>query len=1001
MRWILQLAMLATMAWASPAAAGPTLPLMPGYKRTAFTVEDGAPSAATAIAQTPDGFLWIGTSQGLWRFDGVRFERVATLEKVGGSGVRSLLVTRGGDLWIGYGFGGVALARGGRILSIDAADAPKGWVYSLAEAPDGAIWAVSGGAMYRYAAGRWTKRSYSQFGRAQRALVRRDGSVWVCIRDATRSRLLRLDARSFSPTVIAELGNGACAIAEAPDGAIVVADQTRIRVGAGMSDALIPRATLPAPMSEAVITVGRNGDAWIAGFSRRIFRVALHGIGRAGVGETATFESPGGAAGYATGAFEDREGNWWVGTDRGIDRFHPVDVVHNSATDPRLLALVPIEENPYQLLVDGQRTVFVRVDRRLFRIAPDGSAMPLAMAGLSAQDVECAARDAGVWVRTMRDTVRLVGGERARSVRLPAGFGADSRCFEDRDGRLWVGIAPSGLIRYDSQDRNPQAVSFDDRPGTIPYMIAQGGSGVVTYVGYGYTAAFGGRAFRMILGYQPNPFTFIGTILQRPEGLLIGGESGLGMLRDGRIRMMPAGEKGVFGDVSGLVQNAAGETWLLSQAGLVRLSSAALSARLKEGSGALPLRIFDQDDGVLARSSIQGFTDLVEAADGRLWFANQTGIYSIDPRRLTRNSLPPEVVVRAVSADGRPIAPAPQLRLAAGTRGLQIDFTAASLGVPKRVSFRYRLAGVDADWIDPGARRQAIYTGLGPGTYRFQVIASNDDHVWNRTGFIMEIVIPPTFVESRWFLLLCVVAALTVGWLLYSLRIRHLRHRFNALLRERLDERERIARDLHDTLLQGFQGLMLRFQVVANRLLPDDPLRSSVDQALDRAEAVLVESRDKVSDLRNEANGPPLEERIRHILEALTQDGGTRTALTVEGTPRPVSRRAAEEAAAIAEEALRNAHRHAAAAHVQVVVTYGHDALTVVVRDDGRGFDQEEAAHKRQQGHFGLIGMDERALHAGGTLSVSARRGRGTEIMLTVPALAAYGPQRARKNPFW
>ncbi|WP_448664675.1 two-component regulator propeller domain-containing protein [Sphingomonas sp. CJ20] len=997
MRSYARMAMLAIVAWAALTAAGPSLPVMPGYKRTSFTVEEGAPSSVTSIAQTADGFLWIGTGQGLWRFDGVRFERMPALEKTGGSGVRTLLGTRRGELWIGYGFAGLARSKGGRVLPASPGEAPRGWTDSLSEAPDGAIWAVSSASLYRHAGERWTRRNYAELGRPIQALAARDGSIWACLRNDDKRRLIRIDPVTLAPTVVAELGE-VCTLSRDGGGGVLVADGKRIRqFGAGRATGRTV-VILPEGMSDPAIGVGRNGDGWVASYSRRILKFTLPGSAPSAAREATVFESARGDANYATAPFQDREGNWWVGTDRGIDRFHPVDVVHNSAVDPQLRAVVPSETRAHQIFADGRRTIFARVDRRFFRIADDGKAVPLPAASLGPDDIACAARDAGLWVRIAPDTVRLVGGERTRSVRIPPAdrpLAVASRCFEDREGRLWLGMSSHGLLRYDQSDRNPQAMVFDDRPNAFPYMMAQGRDGVITYIGYGYTAAFDGRRFRTLIGYARNPFTFVGAILQRPDGLLIGGESGLGMLRDGRIRMVPAGENGVFGDVSGLVQNAAGETWLQSQAGLVRVPTAALSARIEGRPGALAYRIFDQDDGVIGTSSVRGFTDLVEAADGRLWFANRTGIYSLDPRRIARNALPPPVVIRALAADGRPMAVAPSLDLPAGARNLQIDFTATSLGVPRRVSFRYRLAGVDADWVDPGARRQAIYTGLGPGRYRFQVIASNDDGVWNRTGANLEIVIPPTFVESRWFILLCAAAALAIGWLVYSLRIRRLNQRFDALLRERLNERERIARELHDTLLQGLQGLMLRFQVVANRLPAENALRGVVDEALDRAEAVIVEGRNKVRDLRSETSDLPLERRITEMLETAAQDSAARTTLTVEGATQPLTRRAGEEAFAIAAEALRNAHRHAAAQHVEIIVTYGFAALTLAIRDDGRGIDQDEVAAKRRDGHFGLIGMEERAVRAGGSLRVSTRRARGTEVVLTIPALAAYGRGRS------
>lgn len=1001
-----RVALLAIVAWASPSVAGPGLPVMPGYKRTSFTAEQGAPGSVNAIAQTADGFLWIGTTQGLWRFDGIRFERMPALEKIGGSGVSALLATRRGELWIGYGFGGVARTRGGHILPASPGRAPKGWTESMSEAPDGALWVTNAGYLYRHAGGRWTKGSYAALGRPYRVVAARDGAVWACLRNNDKGRLIRIDPVTMAPTLVAELGE-VCTLSRDGGAGVLIAASKQIRQFDGGHPAGRTVAILPEGMADTVIGIGRNGEGWATNASRRILKFTVPGNGRSEAGAATLFESALGDAAYSESPFQDREGNWWVGTDRGIDRFHPVAVVHNSAIDPQLRAVVPADPHPYQVFADGRKTIFVRIDRRFFRIADDGTAVSLPVTSLGPQNKACAARDAGLWIRTAPDRMRLVGGERARSVRIPSAdpaLAADSRCFEDREGRLWLGTLSRGVLRYDQSDRNPQVTLIGDSPNGspyLPYMMAQGRDGVLTYVGYGDIGAFDGRRFRTLVAYSRNPFTFVGAILQRPDGVLIGGESGLGMLRDRHIRMVPAGANGVFGDVSGLVQNAAGETWLQSQAGLVRLSSAALSARLEGRSDALAWRIFDQDDGVIGPSSVRGFTDLVEAADGRLWFANRTGIYSLDPRRIARNMLAPPVVIRAIAVDGRPRAPAPSLDLPAGTRNLQIDFTATSLGVPGRVAFRYRLAGIDVDWVDPGARRQAIYTSLGPGRYRFQVIASNDDGVWNRTGAIVEIVIPPTFVQSRWFIALCVAAALALGWLVYSLRIRRLNQRFDALLRERLSERERIARDLHDTLLQGLQGLMLRFQSVANRLPTDTPLRGEVDEALDRAEAVIVEGRNKVRDLRSESSDLPLERRIRQMVETATPESAARVTLTVEGSTRPIARRAMGEACAIAAEALRNAHRHAAARQVEIIVTYGFDALTLTIRDDGRGIDPDEVAAKRRDGHFGLVGMEERAIRAGGSLHIATRRTRGTEIVLTIPALAAYVRRPTARSAFW
>ena len=337
------------------------------------------------------------------------------------------------------------------------------------------------------------------------------------------------------------------------------------------------------------------------------------------------------------------------------------------------------------------------------------------------------------------------------------------------------------------------------------------------------------------------------------------------------------------------------------------------------------------------------------------------------------------------------------MTLAEGTSSLQIDYTALSLAVPERVRFRYRLEGVDAGWVDPGERRQAFYTKLGPGKYVFSVIAANNDGVWNATGAKLDFEIAPTFVQTRAFLVLSLIGAAATAWLLYSLRLRQMSARIRAGLEERLGERERIARELHDTLLQGFQGLMLRFQAATERIPADQPARAMMEAALDQADTVLVEGRDSVRGLR-----PPAARDLSEVFLAVAGRAGDHAVkfeVIVEGRPRSLHPVVAAEITRIGSEAIVNAFRHAGATRIDVSIGYHRNTLTLKVVDDGQGID-EAILEAGRKGHFGLTGMRERAVLIRGEFGLTSRIGAGTEVALTVPARFAYASQGRRGLAF-
>jgi len=361
---------------------------------------------------------------------------------------------------------------------------------------------------------------------------------------------------------------------------------------------------------------------------------------------------------------------------------------------------------------------------------------------------------------------------------------------------------------------------------------------------------------------------------------------------------------------------------------------------------------------------------------------------------LNGNVTPPPVQVEAIVADRKSYLPQRGLQLPELTRDLEIDYTALSFAVPRKVKFRYILEDHDVRWQEPGTRRQAFYNDLRPGHYRFRVIACNNEGVWNEAGASLGFEILPAYYQTTWFRALCIGAFFGLLWALYHLRVRQLQQKFAMVVEARVDERTRIARELHDTVLQSLHGLLMSFQRAAN-LLPDRPVEAKqrLEGAIDQATQAIAEGREAVQGLRSSTVVTnDLAVAIQTLGEELAQQNGHDAPLfevAVEGTPCGLNPILRDDVYRIAGEALRNAFHHANARRIEVEIQYDKNHLRLRVRDDGKGLDSEVFTEGRS-GHWGLQGMRERAKLLGGQLEVWSEQDSGTEIQLSIPASIAY-----------
>jgi signal transduction histidine kinase len=597
--------------------------------------------------------------------------------------------------------------------------------------------------------------------------------------------------------------------------------------------------------------------------------------------------------------------------------------------------------------------------------------------------------------------------ENGRFTQVPAVPGGVESIAGDRAGNIWVSQRESffhlrggrvmsraswAALGFHEQSRSLAPDPSGDGlwlafPGCVAFF--QGGQ-----IRASYTAA-DGLAEGHIRDLQ----------FDREGALWAAAENGASRLKDGRVVTL-TGRNGLpCDDAHWVIEDDDHSFWLYMACGLVRVARSEMDAwaeaTTKGTARRVQATVFDGADGVRSHSGTTGYSPSVaRSADGKLWFLPWDGVSVVDPRRLPFNRLPPQVVVEGLTADGRAYDPASavngRLRLPPLGGDLEIVYTALSLVAPEKTLFRYRLEGREGEWREVGNRRQAVYNNLPPGAYRFRVMACNNSGVWNEAGAYLDFFVAPAYYQTTWFRVVCVAAFLAMLAGLYRLRLRQISRQFNMRLEERTGERMRIARDFHDTLLQSFNGALLKFHAVTY-LLPDRPNEAGerLETAIDQAQQAITEGREAVQGLRSsKVVANELVPLLRTLGAELSADHNGHTTpdfrVTVEGSPRGLVPLVRDEVYRLAGEALRNAFRQAQAGRIEVVVRYDRHRFGLQVRDDGKGIDPKILAEGGRDGHYGLAGMRERAKLAGGKLDVQSHPGSGTVTELTIPATVAY-----------
>ena len=729
----------------------------------------------------------------------------------------------------------------------------------------------------------------------------------------------------------------------------------------------------------------RDDALWVGTDAQGLWHVANERVDHYGSVEGLTGD-------HVNHLFEDREGNVWVTTTSGLDMF-------------RALPVVSI----------GQRE------------------------GLAEDHVDSimASRNGEVWASS-GSTINIISEAGVRMIGAADGVPGKqiTSLFEDRTGDRWVGVdeslyvvkgrvfeqvtradgRPLGRVLSMAQDVDGSVLALTIVPerrifrlagrtvvdeGRLPdappaRALAAGASGIWLGTFAGDLARYENSAIAELVEFDHNPESFVQRVTVESDGAVYGATRiGLAAWKNGRKQMLTARNGLPCAYFYTHLFDDRGDLWLLSECGLMRIPREEVAAWWEDPARRVSLRHFDMLDG--AHPGFVPFVASAKTPDGRLWFTNSAAVLTIDPERSAPSDAVPTVIVEHVAANGETQPMSGDLTFEPLLRRLQIDYTATSLSVPQRVKFRYKLQGMDEDWVDAGSRRQAFYNDLAPGAYTFEVTASNSDGVWNAAAAsALRFSVKPAWYQTLAFRIAIAMLALAAIYGAYVVRIRRIERTMNTRFSERLEERNRIARELHDTLLQTLQGSkMVADGILQERGGEERPrwAMEKLSQWLDRA---VNEVRAAVDALRMPADDrDDLVDAFRRAADELFAGQAVDIDVSSTGTPSDLDPELRNEIYRIGYEAIRNAWAHAQARTLKILIAYA-DGFALLIADDGCGIDARIQAEGKP-GHFGLRGIHERASRIGAHLTIRSRRGEGTQIRLTLPRERLVPKERIRR----
>jgi ligand-binding sensor domain-containing protein len=1010
------MAVLAVVCLASLAHAIDPNQMLSQYIRDRWGVEKGLTvGSVTSIAQTPDGYLWIGSDKGLVRFDGLTFrlfqQAIPTTFSIGA--VHALTTDAEGNLWI--------LLQNTRILRYEngkfelGREEVESGITSVGRRADGTVLfsSVTLGALSNRggrfeiltspadrapAEGTATTEAdnrNTRFSWATQLVAHRfaapnsvvisiaetsDGRVWLGTQDKglfymSGGKVLAARRGQFNYRIN-------CLLALENRELWVGTDRGLVR----WNGAEVTSAGVPSPLRHVqILSMVRDhdGSIWVGTVSGLI-RVSDDVV------------SVDRGVGAVTALFEDREGNLWIGTSQVLQRLRNSAFVTYSDASLK-------SRSTGALYVDPEGKTWFAPSEGGLRWLKGGKSQAVAVAGLS-QDIVysiSSSRQNELWVGRQRGGLthlsNVNGSMIAKTYTQPDGLPQNAvyAVHQSRDGTVWSATLSGGVSEYNGRHFTTYTTANGLASNRVS-SIAEGADGTMwfgTATGLSELRKNNWRTYSVQDGLSS---LNVNCLLPDSKGLLwIGTADGLAFLSaDHQIHVPQRVPDSIREAVFGIAEDRDGHLWVATANHILQLQRNSL---IEDAVTEADVREYGMADGLSGTEGVQRYQSVVADSRGRVWFSTNGGLSSVDPSRAAATSVSVLVHIEGVAGDGTAFDLRGPIHFPPGTRRTTFRYVGLSLSNSERVRYRYRLDGVDRNWSEAGTNREATYNNLGAGTYRFRVMASNSYGIWNDTDASIDFSVLPEFYQTNWFRMSSVAAFFAFLWGIYQLRVQQLQRQFNVALDARVNERMRIARELHDTLLQTLHGLMFRFQAARNLFArrPGEALEA-MDSAIKRTEQAIAESRDAIKDLRIEhSSSSDLGELLTTAGQELeTSIGGDSNGptfqLIVAGERQDLSPGIRDEVFRIGRELLRNAFQHAHALHIEAEIRYADHALTLLVRDDGRGIDPAVVKAGGRPGHWGLPGIRERAKQIRSELDFWTENRAGTEVQLLVPASVAY-----------
>ena len=944
------------------------------YTATLWADADGHPvGAVSAIVQDRDGYLWVGSTAGLFRFDGVRFTPWNQLSdsRLPATWVSSLLATADGGLWVGFGDQSTLAHITGRAADVQTLPG-AGPVAAILQDHDGTLWTVAAFSLFHRVGSQWMRVPVTRDSAEVRVHdigVSRHGGLLI----STERGLFegRPGARGFHLLVDGYIWSAS----EERNGNLWLTDTlTGFRVGTGGQ---APRAVADVLGGGYRVMLDRDGQAWIGTIAEGLWRVRLNGGERASV-EKATLRS----ASFndaVQSLFEDRDGNIWVGTTAGLHRLNR-----------QLLQSVPIDGVVINVDLTSRSDLWASTPSGLVRLAQADGTWTATKRRAADEAIRLTTHDStgSVWTTLATGGLARLVGNRLVHVTIPSEFALRPRILfltADPQGGIWFGDGEH-VLRWDGREFSALAPrSLGDHPPPITFVKPDHASRLWIAFADG---RLGVRERDGTVHVQPGTPTSRSTIYAIAEGthgrIWLGTDHGIARVVDGTLKTANPESGLPTGRISTIVEDGDGYLWADTSAGLLRIRSEEFDKAGRTAGYHAQFEFFDASDGAAGAPTITSRSG--RAWDGKVWFVRSGALTIADPQVLRQRTKPKlgPVIIDNIKANERTYAPVASLALASDTRRVQIEFTTVALSKSTRVRYRYRLNGLDTDWVDAEARHAAVYTNLPPRKYRFIVQAGSDEDGWNAAATSYEFAIHPAFYQTTAFGAAVVIAIGLLVFTTWRIRAGVVRRQYAAVLEERM----RMSREIHDTLLQGVVGVALQLDNVSNDRDMPRASRATLHEMRDQVEAYIREARQSIFDLRS----PLLEE---HDLVGALHEIGRRAvantsvgfSVTITGQAKRYAPRLENELLRIAQEAITNAVRHACASHIVLAIGFDASQVSLEVSDDGRGLSR--VADVEDASHIGLASMKERAESLGGRVTIRRSAEGGTAIEATLPILSA------------